>query len=563
MGTHVSLSFIRLFAAAAAMGSIALLSTARSDGFVSRAERVTSYNDIFNNPVVREDTTLPIKCGLPAISYALSQESSLPAYMRSSLSVVLTRPVMQKSITVGRFRVFYDTTGANTPALLNAFGIRIPGSADAFADSVASIANYVADFETDGSLGYLSPLPVNGTPYDIYIEELGALYGFTTPETPLDTKPDGGTYSTFITIDNDFVFVKPDSNKGLPALRVTLAHEFHHAVQIGKYAYWVNDRYFYEIASVWMEDVVFTDVNDYYEYLRSSQGHFQNPGVPFTSSQLIMYSRGIWGQYVEKRFGREAMRATWDKMVNARPIQAIDLALNSYGSNLRLAFAEWTLWNYFTSGRANPTLYYPEGAFYPVIRQTTNTFTPPSLTAAGSTGPLSSQYFNIVTQQDTLTLALANINIDNQNPNATFSFAYQLNTNRIDDSYKETGSGVFYKLDVPDRTNWYTWEIHKGIVERVTAAGRAFPNPFRADGSRAVYIPVNSISPVTGTITIFSASMDLMYSATENSVTQPGSQAFSWNGRTLNNGIAPTGMYIYVIDLPDQRLTGKIALIRE
>jgi hypothetical protein len=486
--------------------------------------------------------------------------------MKTSLSVVLTRPIMQKNITAGNFRVFYDTTGANTPAMLNVLGQRIPGTANEFADSVASIANYVADFETNGTLGYLSPIPDNGAPYDIYIEELGSLYGFTTPETQLDTKPDGGKYSTYITIDNDFIFVRPDSNKGLPAMRVTLAHEFHHSVQLGRYAYWVNDRYFYEISAVWMEDVVFTEVNDYYEYLRSSQGHFQNPGVSFTSSQLIMYSRGIWGLYVEKRFGRDAMRRTWEETGAARPIQAIDRALKStpYHSSLRLAFAEWTLWNFFTSGRSNPTLYYPEGAFYPVIRQNTNAFAPPSLTVGGSVSALSSQYFNIVTPQDTLTLALANINAESQDPNARFTYAYQLNATRIDDSYKETGSGIFVKLEVPDITNWYSWEIHKGVVERVAAAGRPFPNPFRADGNRSVYIPVNSSGLVTGALTIFSVSMDLIYSATESAITpQPGSQAFSWNGRTLDNTIAPTGMYIYIIDLPNEQLTGKIALIRE
>ena len=547
-----------------AIGSVFLLSIPAEGSSLSQAERTSRYNDIFNNPIVREDTTLPVKCGLPAISYAIEQERLLTPRMKTSLGVVLTRPVMQKSITVGDFRVHYDTTGSNTPAMLNALGQRIPGTANEFADSVASIVNYVADFETDGTLGYLSPLPVNASPYDIYIEELGNLYGFTTPETQLDTKPAGGTYSTYITIDNDFIFVRPDSNKGLPGMRVTLAHEFHHAVQLGKYAYWVNDRYFYEISAVWMEDVVFTEVNDYYEYLRSSQGHFRNPGVPFTSSQLIMYSRGIWGHFVEKRFGRDAMRNTWVEMAAARPVQAIDLALQGYGSNLRLAFAEWTLWNFFTSARSNPVLYYPEGENYPVIWQTTNAFAPPSITVGGSASALSSQYFDIVSPQDTLTLALANINAENQDPNATFTYAYQLNANRINESYKETASGIFVKLEVPDPTNWYSWEIHKGVVGPAVAAGRPFPNPFRTNGNRSVYIPVNSSSLVTGTMSIFSVSMDLIYSATVASVTpQPGNQAFSWNGRTLDNTIAPTGMYIYLIDLPDQQLMGKFALIRE
>ncbi|MDH3252973.1 MAG: hypothetical protein OEM41_09295, partial [Ignavibacteria bacterium] len=122
-----------------AIGSVFLLSIPAEGSSLSQAERTSRYNDIFNNPIVREDTTLPVKCGLPAISYAIEQERLLTPRMKTSLGVVLTRPVMQKSITVGDFRVHYDTTGSNTPAMLNALGQHIPGTANEFADSVASI----------------------------------------------------------------------------------------------------------------------------------------------------------------------------------------------------------------------------------------------------------------------------------------------------------------------------------------------------------------------------------------------------------------------------------------
>ena len=86
-----------------------------------------------------------------------------------------------------------------------------------------------------------------------------------------------------------------------------------HAIQIGRYSYWYNDVYFYELSATWMEDVAYTEVNDYYNYLNASWGHFRNPHREFNSgSDLIMYSRGIWGQFIEKEFTIAMMRRTWE-----------------------------------------------------------------------------------------------------------------------------------------------------------------------------------------------------------------------------------------------------------
>jgi len=66
-------------------------------------------------------------------------------------------------------------------------------------------------------------------------------------------------YSSNIDINNDFIG-SSFFTKGIQALRVTAAHEFHHAIQFG-YGWWGSDeRYAYELTSTWMEDVVYTDV---------------------------------------------------------------------------------------------------------------------------------------------------------------------------------------------------------------------------------------------------------------------------------------------------------------
>ncbi len=516
-----------------------------------------------------EGDHLSDKCGLPTLSAALHDRMSLPPELQSSLSSLLLRPSLDTSILVGGFRIHFDTVGANAPAMLDSLYHRIPGTVREYVDSVAAILQYTTSVQTN-TLGYLQP-PQDfgnggGTQYDIYIGELGSsYYGLTTPETPINSKPDGGTFTTFLEIDNDFSFVFPDSNKGMPALRVTIAHELHHAVQIGNYGYWTGDSYFYEITSVWMEDVVYTNVNDYYQYLRSSQGQFWHPETPFTSNSFIMYSRGIWGSFVEKRYGRDVMRTAWEEIRNVRPLQAMDNALQLSHSTFREAFAEWTLWNFFTESRADTSRYYPEGYSYPLIVQSPIAFAPPSRAMGGSLAALSARYYQVIGLQDTLTLALSNINFNAGigNSSTQFPYTYLLNTLRVDDSYRATSIGIFFKLDVVDVTNWYTWDVvGVGVGSAPVTIGIPFPNPFIV-GTSVMFFPINAPSPIEGTLSVFTGSMDLVFTSTLTSETRLGKQAFVWNGKTSNGEIVQSGVYLFVLDVQDQLTTGKIAVIRK
>ncbi len=116
-------------------------------------------------------------------------------------------------------------------------------------------------------LGYLPPPSDNGEGgdnlYDIYVNDFTGLilYG----QTKFDFS-DGGTGPSFMEIENDF---SSYPTKGINAARVTAAHEFHHAIQLGSYIYRASDLYFYEITSTSMEEFVYDSVNDYYNYLEN------------------------------------------------------------------------------------------------------------------------------------------------------------------------------------------------------------------------------------------------------------------------------------------------------
>lgn len=511
------------------------------------------------------------KCGFPAVTHALRHRHELDGPTISALQRVLSRPVTEKSVRSGMFRIHYDTTGVHAPAMLDSQYFRIPGTADQFADSVAAILAYVIRIETD-SMGYLPPPPDNGegggTEYDIYIQELGgSSYGSTTPETPIISKPEGGTFTSFQIIDNDFDFVYPQHNRGMPALRVTIAHELHHAIQIGNYGYWQGDIHFYEMTSVWLEDALYTDVNDYYQYLLGSSmnpGHFRRPDITFTSNAFIMYSRGVWCIFLAKRYGRDVIRATWEQIRNARPLTAMDeaLAQEPYNSNLRSAFAEWSAWNYFTKTRSDSVLYYPEGSAYPDVTRSARDFSPPQRTIDDQVSAFGSRYYDIVsTRGQTLALVLTNLNMPaalarNDSP---FSFSLLLNEMRPDESYVPTSANIFIKVSVSDPTNWFVKDL-----SGFSAVESVFPNPFLVDGKGFINFPVAALSPVAGTLSIYTSSFDLAYSGKQTSVYMPqlGRHVFRWNGKTLDNRTANSGVYIYVLETPTQTLKGKFVVVK-
>jgi len=468
-------------------------------------------------------------------------------------------------------RIIQLVLGLCTVALVYAAGARIAGSARAFVDSVFSILSYVLPYES-GILGYGEPVSdgmLGGGPeLDIYIMELGNTYGQTTPDEAI---PEGGRTSSSMMIDNDFVFVRPDKNRGLPGLRVTLAHELHHVLQIGNYGYWDNDAFFYEITSTWMEDMAYPEVNDYYNYLNAYWGHFRNPETPFTSSELIMYSRAIWGHYVSKRFGTDVMRETWENIKRARPQNAIDQTLRNHGMDFAGAYAEWSVWNYFTGARAKPAKYYTDGADYPQVVQSPVDFPGSSRDVPGSLRSLGTHYAQVQRGVDTMTVMMANVDVAGTllATIPLMPYTLHLRSSRVDDSYKLTPIGIYGKLDVTDMSLWATWYMVRDTVRpyidpSLFSSERPFPSPFCPGRAPRVYLPVEDTEPQRGALFIFSASADLVRQIPDiSSTVHLGRQMFSWDGRMDDGNVAPTGVYMFVIDLPGSRVTGKIALVRE
>lgn len=509
----------------------------------------------------------PVKCGLPALSAAVRDAMSMrkPAQLQD----ILARPAMQAFKSAGGFRVHYDTVGIDAPAMLDSLNRRIPGTAGEYADSVLAILSYVHPLQTV-QMGFAAPQGDGGLggtdEYDIYIMELGNLYGYTTPDR--DSFPSGDTTSTFVTVDNDFSFVTPAGNKGMPALRVTIAHEYLHSIQLGRYSYWFEDVYLYEISATWMEDVAYTDVNDYYNYMNTSWGHFRNPQTLFLSGDnLIMYSRAIWGIYLEKRFGSGVTRRIWEYTRLSRPPEAMDRALRERQSSLSAAFGEWTLWNYFTGSRADTVRYYPEGRAYPPIMQNRITYSPPSRELNDSLRSYAARYYEVFSPGDTSTVVAVNTDYSGGYGSSPYqSYTVSLSSTDPDGTYLRAGESLYARVrgEIPsDWSSWVIWDTTvSGGARVLVPEATPFPNPFRPDGSNTVNIPLNATAPVKATLAIFSSSFERVATVEGVSSSFNGTQVVSWDGKTDRGSMAGSGIYVFVLTLPDRTLTGKVAVVR-
>ncbi|MFH2003294.1 MAG: hypothetical protein ABIK27_00885, partial [Bacteroidota bacterium] len=372
---------------------------------------------------------------------------------------------------------------------------------------------------------------------------------------------------TYIEIDNDFISIY-SASRGLPGLKVTAAHELHHAVQLGGYGFRDQDRYFYEITSTWMEDVIYDNINDYYQYIKNSsgepRGHFANPGKSFIATNgLIEYSRAILGKYIQERFSPAVMRRTWELMgidsINQNSIKSLDDALKQINSTLKIAFVEFAKWNYFTGNRAVPGSYYSEAPNYPLIKEcSTIELIGPSRTYTDSIETFSSLYLPVLYQGKKVTEIINNINFESASNHMIlpYRFDYIMSSTMIDQSYRDLGNGVFVMLDVSDPWNWSIG----GLITTTQRSVVVFPNPFVTERNKSIQFLLPSTKDITSKLYVYTSNMELVFS--NEYLINNYEPKINWNVTDARGNVLNSGIYLYVIILNNREHVGKFAVVR-
>src|SRR3989339_702181 len=201
---------------------------------------------------------LRVKCGTPDL---------LRQGIIGAQKINAGRPSKQLNAvsSLRHFRVHWDSTGTDSPSLTDADHNKIPD----YVDSTLVYLEYAWDLLIN-QLGYPEPLSDSGlgggNEIDVYLINF-AYYGLTMPDNLAIST------SAYIEIDNNFAEFGYFYTLGYPALRVTTAHEFFHAIHFRYYSY-MSFNWWMEQTAVWIEDRSWDNVNDYIAYLRA---FFDNP----------------------------------------------------------------------------------------------------------------------------------------------------------------------------------------------------------------------------------------------------------------------------------------------
>jgi hypothetical protein len=191
--------------------------------------------------------------------------------------------------------------------------------------------------------------------FDIYLMNCGryGIYGYTAAEglaEDTDEGADTNGYYAFMVIDNDFEEFELFGTIAEEAMQVTLAHEYHHVIQMGLN---VNASSWYmEATATWMEDQVFDDVDDNQQYLSDFFGH---PEIPLDdeASAYHLYGAWIWNEYLETSWNQALVQSIWDRLDpigSNSAMDAISAELVSRDDTLQSAFSEFVTVNYSKTG---------------------------------------------------------------------------------------------------------------------------------------------------------------------------------------------------------------------
>lgn len=518
------------------------------------------------HPISLEDSIAEdIKCGFGLAARIKLNFNRFNARQQEEILKALQRPASDTSILSpsGLFRIHYDRSGINAPA----YNTNLTADENAFQVGIAADSAY--NFEVN-FLGYPPPPNDNGeggdNHYDIYITSIRN-YGSTEIETPLGNQ----RYTSYIKIHPDYINF---FSQGLNGMLVTIAHEMHHAIQIGNYTFdkYDQDAFFYEMTSTSMEEFVYDSINDYYDYL---PGYFYNTDRSFTSNSG--YSLAIWSLYLKEIFGFGIIKKQWELLPEMRAMDAINAAIFDAGSSFREELNTFGIWTYFTGDRFSKGLgqgfAFEEGNLYPeIITLVNRSFSPPEDIFELSLHPATNNLLRILIGEDTLAVLITNSDIiqANSNPDIRTNFSYGLYDHFIDGS--DIITNLYYKnTQSSNPVNWKTTEIlndsviiHPVLVEEKIPS--VFPLPF-IYGKNGDYIrfPVSSPKNLNVDFNVYTIGMELVYSGSMTLLpfNEIGGYVVSWTPLDSGNRRLSSGVYLYMIKSGDDIQKGKFVVFNE
>jgi hypothetical protein len=421
-------------------------------------------------------------------------------------------------------------------------------------------------------LGYPPP-PKDGNngdddKYDVYILNLGGgLYGATTPETNISGTT---TYESYIEIDNSFSKNEGYNSFGIDAARVTAAHEFHHAIQLGNYIFRSDDTYFYELTSTAFEEFVYDDVNDYYAYMPS---YFRN-----TSNKLednSGYNLAVWNIFLTERFmnedpmlGHNIVKRSWEYLPKNRAIIAVAKAMRDFNKSFAQEFNTFGDWLYFTNKNSKQGEFFTEAENYPLVKSNyTLELEETEKKITFQSKPTSINYFTFLDFSqgftDTIVAVLSNSDVygstsEGNDLQIEFSLGNKVfsKANSINDYYYSSIQGESVEFIQE------SYIINNSLSSSGTKRDDidfVYPQPFKYNTDDWLNIPTYPDLSNRAELNIYSPDMNLVFSD-KIQIIMSDNIVVKWDGKDNYGNKLASGVYIYVTKANGKIKKGKFVI---
>jgi|GEM_PF-401554 len=493
----------------------------------------------------------------------------------------------------GKFKIHYDTSGIHQTVL----GDKNCNSVPDYVDSVAFYADSVYKIEIE-QFGLNSPVGDFNPIYSIYLQNIGdgesetdsagirdegGTYGLTIND--LEIYPN--KYSSFIVIDNDFSKLdsaRPEGGKpfptfktnGVEAMKITLAHEFNHAIQ---FITGFDDPSFSTVAemlSVSFEEICFPEVNDYMQYVRglfrNSLNYNFSSGSPtdgyYYSIFMIMLYQKYGIPFYQKYFEFQEQR------INC--YVAIDSSLHYLNSSIEAEWQSLMEWIYHTNYRAIDGKYFNDAWEMPLVGNYEKLqFDLPSINFSGAIEPfqfradqiyfanpfpLSNDTLDIITSYfDQKAFYTAEKKED--------KFVHSICKDELPDYSKifANYSHPYYHKLTSEKSSVFArlFEI-PGVDTKYFA--NAYPSPFLINEEPILYFPAPEKSPVgkLARLTIYNANLIEEFSIELPVTANNKNRILQFNVKSyLNSFPSASGVYLFKAENEDGQTIGKFTIINQ
>ena len=489
----------------------------------------------------------------------------------------------------GKFRFHYTTTGSNAVSTADTNSNSVPD----YIEQMSAELNYVVaveltfnSFTEPPSDDFYSANNDNGGSgaYDVYVRNAGAgVYGYVQPELYANNNGNNehssgvnevNAIASYMVLRHNY---SGFGNTELENIQVTAAHEYFHAVQFG-YDGW-EESWVMEATAVQMEEMVYDDVNDCYQYMSS---WFNNPQQPLNlDNSSRWYGSFIFFEYVNTHLSDEAIREFWEQSIThdsyygEYSIQTLDEAFDDLGSSFAEMLNGMSVANrVMSSSSAAAPFDYEEADTY---SSTPSTFSTVSYSAGTDETVTSTnlqenaaQYIRL-TSDDPVLATLAN----NDGPDSYLEL-HAIMT--YGDSAWTVWSGNPINVDPTDATQVYFVVVSQndagsdfdytltftdgamstdpGIPDKFSIS-HAYPNPFNPQTN----IQIDLQNPQRVQVYIYDINGQIVKTLVNDQLVA-GQYVFTWNGQNYQGLPVSTGTYFVRIKGKNQERWQKVTLLK-